>query len=160
MVDKAERIDRFPAKPDIFHDGPMKHGIKFLVYHRDTHPEGFRRRIFGSDRTVEENFAFARMVDAGDAFHQRRFACAVFAHQRMNFSRQHFQLHARQSAYAGKYFDYVIHFQKKLFIRHRRLLVKGPQEESCPPAVHLYDNMLFILSEVILVDKNERNPPD
>ena len=64
----------------------MRRECEFLINHRHA---GFARvqRIAGNVvRAVEKHFAFVRRNRAGEDFHQRGFARAVFADERHDFA--------------------------------------------------------------------------
>ena len=54
---------------------------------RDALAERVARRVEPNRVAIQENTPGIWANDAGDDLDQRRFACAVFAHQVMNFTR-------------------------------------------------------------------------
>jgi len=56
-----------------------------LMHHADTGRDRLYRRGKGPRIAIDDDLAGIRPVDAGENIHQRRFAGAVFAQQRVNF---------------------------------------------------------------------------
>ncbi len=52
--------------------------------------------------SVQQDFAFVRMIQAIQDFHQRAFARAIFAQQGMNLTRLHIKVHMIVGKHAGK----------------------------------------------------------
>ena len=73
-----------------------------LVDHADIVRQRVRRGVKRHRLAVEQDFARVRLVHAVEDFHQRRFARAVFAEQRVNLARFHVEIDVIIGEHAGK----------------------------------------------------------
>src|SRR6516162_8930187 len=80
----------------------MIHQLQFLMNDPDSRRLGLARAGKVNGSTVVENGPAVFRVDAGEDFHQRRFAGPVLAHQGMNLARLQFKAHAVQRPHAGE----------------------------------------------------------
>jgi hypothetical protein len=98
------RSNRARAEEDIFSDRQFRNEVQFLMDDRDARE--FRVAYAGKARPMAGNADGARVVavDAGENFHQRRFAGAVLAHQRVHFAAFQFEVDALQRPNAGEGF--------------------------------------------------------
>jgi hypothetical protein len=87
---------RFAAQQNIFFHRQMRRQIQFLVNHRNAASHCLQRTARRVRRAVQKHFAAVRLQRAAQRFHQRAFARAIFANQRVNFPRRHFQRNAAQ----------------------------------------------------------------
>ena len=89
-------------QPQIVHDSPLERLIQLLVNHGDT----VVQRLLGAGEidlaAFQINMAAVLAVNAEQAFHQRGFAGAVLAHQRVYGARLDLQADMIQRFYAGK----------------------------------------------------------
>ncbi len=80
--------------------------------HRDAVAQRVERRAELDLLALELERAGIRRIDAGDDFHQRRFAGAVFAHQRMDMAALETELHVVEREHAGKGFADVLDLEQ------------------------------------------------
>ena len=88
MIDKTV-FHRLAAEPDIFRHRHMRHQIQLLVDHRDPGAQRVHRILKLDRLPFNANRALIGTVDPDQAFHQRGFSGAVFAHQRVHRPRAH-----------------------------------------------------------------------
>ena len=98
MIDKPDASQRLAADPDVLGDRHRRHQIQFLVDHRRA--------------PAKDDAAGVRPVEAGDDLHQRRFAGAVFPHERVHRPRPHAHRHAVERDDAGKGLSHAVHFEQ------------------------------------------------
>ena len=111
VVDGAELRFRRIGGKDIFRDAGGVEDGQLLVDNADA-------GLFRCDGawkvhafSVQKNFASVRLVDAGQDVHQRAFARAVFAEQRMHLSALKLEIHAIQRLDARKLLCNVLQLQ-------------------------------------------------
>ena len=75
----------------VFGDRHRRHQRKMLIHHAKPERVGILRIGDRLLAAADQHVAFGRVVVAHDAFHQRAFAGAVFAEQRMERAGPHFQ---------------------------------------------------------------------
>ena len=87
---------REPAAPigeqHVFGDGERPHQLEFLMHHADAAGRGVARAGEHDLFAVNEDPSGVRRVEAGRHVHQRRFAGAVLAQQRMDFAGSRLEL--------------------------------------------------------------------
>ena len=66
--------------------------MKVLMDHADAVLNGILRIADGRFRAVDANLPFVRMVQAVEHLHQRRFARAILAQQRVDLARVHIEV--------------------------------------------------------------------
>src|SRR5580692_3007388 len=99
---QAEQALRFAADENILRDSQMIHQLQFLMNDPDSRRLSLARTGEINRSTIVENGPAVFGVDAGEDFHQRRFAGAVLAHQSMDLARHEFEAHAVQRSHAGE----------------------------------------------------------
>jgi len=78
-----------------------------LMHHPDALAHGVQRRFDFDRLTVDQDFAFVGWIEAVQNFHQRRFARAVFAKERVNLAGVHIEMDVIVGEHAGKVFGNV-----------------------------------------------------
>jgi len=122
-LEQTETILHFAAEKHVLHRVQVRNQAEFLKHdadagrHRVVIVREVARRAFDRDR------AFVRLIDAAQNLHQRRFARAVFAEQRVNLAARDVQMNALQRLHAGKTFADVLELEYRV---HRVL-------HRCPP---------------------------
>ena len=86
VAHEAERVERLAPDPDVLGDRHEAHQVEFLMDHGDAVLQRVERRLQADFLALEAEGAGIGRVDAGDDLHQRRFAGAVLAHQRMDMA--------------------------------------------------------------------------
>ena len=84
-----ERWSRFAPDEDVLHHGEIGHQVQFLVDDGDAQLLGMVGVVDLNRLSAKQDFAAVRHVDAGENFHQRRFAGAVLPDQAQDFARAH-----------------------------------------------------------------------
>ena len=102
---------RLHAQRDIFGDGQRWHQHKMLMNHPDAVLDGSLRMFDGRGFAIDEDLAFIRMIQTIKHLHQRRFAGAVFAKQRVNLARPQIKVDPVGGEYAGKSLDNAAHLK-------------------------------------------------
>ena len=82
-----------------------------LMNHPDAVLNSVLRMLDGRGFAIDENLTLIRMVQAIKHLHQRRFAGAIFAKQRMNLARPHIKVDAVRRQNARKTFDDAAHLK-------------------------------------------------
>ena len=110
VIDDQSLAGRAP-QPKVFADASLRNRRKLLMDHGNTRVERFQC-IFKVDLfAFENNLARSRWMDTDQAFHQRRLARAVLAHQGVDRAGAYFQLNALECPYAGEFLDDIGHLQ-------------------------------------------------
>ena len=104
----ARRLD---AEQNIFHHGQMRREREFLINHRHAGLARVERIAGNVSRAVEKHLALVRRNRAGQNFHQRGFARAVFADERHDFAGRDGQLHAAQRLRRAEAPAHAAHFE-------------------------------------------------
>ena len=113
--DPADR--RVAAKPDIIHDRTLEGLVELLMHHGDA-VEQRLLGVFEVDLSaLEEYMPLVLAVDAEEAFHQRGFTRAVFAHQGVDRPGLQLQGDPVQGFDARKGFGDIRHPQEDI-VRH------------------------------------------
>jgi hypothetical protein len=103
LVDEhAEAAARLPADEDVLRDAQVVHQVQLLM--DDADAERLRRARLGDlhRAAVDPDLAAVLLIDAGEDLHQRRFARAVLAHQRMHFAGAQVEAAVVEREHAGK----------------------------------------------------------
>ena len=109
-------LHRIAANVDVFRNAALRHGLEFLVHHRDAHIQRLQRIGDIYLLALVENFALVHLVNAKHALHQRGLAGAVLAHQRVNRAGPELELSMVKRLYARELLDNAPHF--KSIFRH------------------------------------------
>ncbi len=112
LVDPPEGQPRLTPDPDVLRDGQVAHQGEFLV--DDADAQILRGPWAGQIGRACRRPGSAALwsVDAGEAFHQRRFARAVFAHQGMHFAGAQIEIDGFQRVNAGETLVDAFHAHK------------------------------------------------
>ncbi len=102
LVDLPEGQARLASDPDVLPDREVAHQREFLVDDADAEILRRFRRGQGHFLTVEQDAAAIGVIDTGQAFHQRRLARAVFAHQGMDLAGVKVEIDRLQRVDTGK----------------------------------------------------------
>ena len=86
LVDDNARDLRIPPEPEVVHDRPFERLIEFLMHHGDAVHQRLLAAVEVDLAALEIDVAAVLVVNAEQAFHQCRFACAVLAHERVDGS--------------------------------------------------------------------------
>ena len=97
-------IGLLSLEKDALRNREIRLRVQLLMDHRDAGTDGFRGSVGGVRLAFEKDLAFILTQKTDDDLHQRRFACAVFAEQRVNFSALYLQLHILQRVRATEGF--------------------------------------------------------
>jgi hypothetical protein len=96
----------------VFPGGQVREQVELLVDNGDAQPLRIERSVNGGRLPVEEEAPAIGPDGAGDDPGERALARAVFAHERVDFSRAHFQAGASQRRQAAETFAGIRDFQK------------------------------------------------
>ena len=96
---------------DVFGNRTVGNGLKLLMHHGNSHLEGLQGVVNRNLLSLENDLSGIHLIDAEQAFHQRRFAGAVFPHQGMDSSGADVQIDLVKRLDAGKGLTYPPHFQ-------------------------------------------------
>ena len=99
---EAERALGFAADENILRDGQMIHQLQFLMNDPDSRRLSLARTGEIDRSAVVKDGPAVLDVDAGQDLHQRRFAGAVLAHQRVNLAGHELEPDVAQRAHAGE----------------------------------------------------------
>ena len=111
-------LGRQPLEQNVLPDAEARNEISLLMNRRDALAERVARRVELNRVAVEENTAGIRANDAGDDLDQRRFACAVFAHQGVNLTRLQIEGNPIERLDAGK--GFADRFEREAHFRRPR----------------------------------------
>src|SRR5215831_10823450 len=119
-IDQAERAEapRLAPDEDVFGDRQVRREAQFLMHEADAERLGFRRVLRIDLSPVEDNLAAVLPHDSGENLHQRGFARAVFANQRMNLAAPRREVHPRERPRAGEGLGYSAHLKNDGLIVH------------------------------------------
>ena len=81
-------------QPKVFTDASLRNRRKLLMDHGNTRVERFQCILKTDLFAFKDDLARGRRMDTDQAFHQRRLARAVLAHQGVDGTRAHLELHA------------------------------------------------------------------
>ena len=118
MTHQTEGVERLAANPDILGDRHIGHQIEFLMDHRDAVLQRVERGSQPNFLAFEPEGAGVRGVDAGDDLHQRRFAGAVLAHQRVDMAALETEGNIVEREHAGERLAHVLDLEQILGIRN------------------------------------------
>ena len=83
---ELDAFGRLGAEDDVFRDGEGLDQHKVLVHHADARVNGVTGIVHLNLLAVDQNIAGGGLEQAVELVHQRRFACAVFAQDRVDFA--------------------------------------------------------------------------
>ena len=113
--DEAQQLfDRVAAKKDILSDGARGNGLKLLMHHGDAHLQRLHGVVDLHLFALIEDLALIHLVDAEHTLHERGFARAVLAHERMDGAGAELELRVIQRLDAGEGFAHAAHLQTVL----------------------------------------------
>ena len=116
LVDHQAAHLGIAAQPQVVHDRALQSLIQLLVHHGHTVFQGFLTAFEIDLLAVQEDLPAVLGVDAEEALHQRGFARAVLAHQRMDRAPFHCQRDMIQGFDAGEGFRDVLHLQQDILL--------------------------------------------
>src|SRR6185295_1829308 len=118
---------------NVFPDAQLRNEHQLLM--NDVDPELVSLvRSFDFDRiALPKNLTPVSFIESGDDLHERRFARAVFADQRVTFAAAHFEAHVVKHGDSAERLGDVRHFQERLGIMHKS--IQSPLRSPAPPAV-------------------------
>ena len=102
------------AHENVFRHAALGDGLQLLMHHGDAQVERHQRILDINLFSLVKDFALVHSVNAEQAFHQRGFARAVFAHQGVNAARPELEIHVIQRFDAGERLHDALHFQTVL----------------------------------------------
>ncbi len=102
LVQHAEALARLAADEDVLRRRQVRHQVQFLVDDADAQFLRPPRRGNLGRPAVEQDLALVARVDAGEYLHQRGFAGAVLAHQRMHLAGLQLEAGVVQRPHAGE----------------------------------------------------------
>ena len=111
---QEQALAGLPANEDVLCDGQVLHQVQLLVHDADAPVLGILGTVDFDLLTEILDDAIVLGVDAGQNFHQRGFARAVFADQSQNFARPDFQLRVIQCVNAREILLDAVHSQNCL----------------------------------------------
>jgi hypothetical protein len=109
---------RLHAQQDVFHHRKMFGERELLIDHGHARQSALQRIARMIRRAVQPDFAGIGLICAGEDFHQRAFARAVFTHQRQNFAGVDGQTHVIQRDGRAEAFGHSLHSQAGLAWLH------------------------------------------
>ena len=117
----AQHESAFVSEDDIFGDGKIAHELKMLMHHADAES---RRIVRIFDRLFFAVYFYRTavgMIEPEQNTHERRFARAVFAEYRVDFTVFYLQRDIVVCNDAGKFLSDVKHFDYVIIAAHSRL---------------------------------------
>jgi hypothetical protein len=102
VEEEPQPAARLAADENVLRHGQMIHQLQFLMNDADAGGLRFARARERDRLAINEDFAGILRIDAGEDLHQRRFAGAVLAHQRMDFAGDQLEPDVVQRPDAGK----------------------------------------------------------
>jgi hypothetical protein len=113
VVDHPKTVAQFASQKEIFKGAQFRDLIQLLMDDRQALALGTARIGGGQGATLERDAARIERVHAGQDFHQRAFARAVLAHQRVNLVRVGRERNLIERDHAGKAFGDAGHFEQR-----------------------------------------------
>ena len=133
-----QRAASFPQTEHcVFHHRESPHQHEFLMHHADAERDRVFRAAEAHRFAIDQNFSGVHRVEAVENLHQRAFAGAVFAEQRVNFARLNRQIDVVVREHAGEALYDVLHFQGML---HRSLLQEAADRKLPSRNSHATEN--------------------
>src|SRR4030095_12600897 len=119
-LEQAGRADppRLAPDEDVFGDRQVRREAQFLMHEADAERLGLRRVLRIDLPPVEDYLAAVLPRDSGEDLHQRGFARAVFADQRMNLAAPRREVHPGERPRAGEGLRYPSHFKDDGLVVH------------------------------------------
>ena len=97
------------AEEDIFGYGQIGRELHLLINQSDACGQRIFRPFNVKRLAVDQDLAAGRGIGPREDFHQRAFSRAVFAHQRMDLTGKHRQIHALERVETAKRFGNAAH---------------------------------------------------
>ena len=118
VIDEAEAVLRFAPDPDILRHRHEWHQVELLMDHGDTILQRIERRFQADRQAFQMNLALIWNIYSSKDLHQRGFAGAVLAHQRMHSAALEPELHIVQRQNARKFLADVFDVQEIFRLRY------------------------------------------
>ena len=112
--------DELPTQEDVIRYGKRRHVVQLLMDHRNTKRSCVIDRTDLDQTAIHIDLTAVFLVRAVDDVHQRRFSCAVFAHQCVDLTGVNLQLHFIERFHARERLGNSLQFQNNL--THRQHL--------------------------------------
>src|SRR5262249_43865798 len=112
-IDQAEwaQPPRLAPDEDVFSDRQVRREAQFLMHEADAERLGLCRVLRIDLAPVEDDLAAVLPHDSGEDLHQRGFARAVFANQRMNLAPPRREVHPGERPRSGEGLRYPAHLE-------------------------------------------------
>jgi len=94
VVDEEPRLAGHHAQHHVLGDRETRHQHEVLVHHADPVRDGHGRRGETELFAADDDFAAGRLLKSEEHFHERGFAGAVFAHERVDLALAEIEVHA------------------------------------------------------------------
>jgi hypothetical protein len=111
-MDPSYGVRGFAAEEYVFRYGEVGGKERFLVDHGYAQCSGVGGSAEMNLTAVPEHFAGVVLKHAGDDFHERGFAGAVFAHEEMDLAGFDLEVAVAQGGYSAEVLLYVFKFQE------------------------------------------------
>ena len=132
LVVEEEALSRCHAEHHVFRDRQARNEHEVLVHHADPMRDGDGGRSEVQLLPIHPDLAARRLLEAEEHFHKRRFTCAVFAHQRVNFALSQGKIHALVGCDAvGIHFCDPFHLDDQFLVQTAGFLVWHTMRSSC-----------------------------
>ncbi len=120
-VHRAPARERLAAQEQVLRDGQRRDGAQFLVDHADAVLQRFAGPVHLDRFAIEDVSAVVLGVDAREDAHQRAFACAVFADQRVHFPFAQIKIDMVQGLDGAEVLRNILEFKNRC-VAHRTTL--------------------------------------
>ena len=104
------------AQPYVIHNAALEGLVQLLMHHGYAVVQGLLAVFKVYLLAVKVDIPLVFAVNAKEALHQGRLACAVFAHEGMNRTGFDFEINVVQRLYAGKRFGDPYHFKQSVLL--------------------------------------------
>jgi hypothetical protein len=110
----AAALAKLPPRVNVFGHAEIGRKTQLLIDHRDAELSSCLRSVDRHGLAFEQDLgARVSLIGAAQDLHERRFARAVFAHERVNFAASHVEADVTQRAHAGKSLADIAHLQQR-----------------------------------------------
>ena len=100
---------QFAAEENVFRHGQIGGELHLLVNQGNACGQGIFRPFDVKRLSVDQDLTAGGSVGTCEDFHQRAFARAIFAHQRVDLTGENRQIHALERVEIAKGFGYAAH---------------------------------------------------
>ena len=118
IVQEERTLARLAVEKDVLRHGKRRHQAEFLKDHGDASALGIVGAGDGHRPGFDGNRAGILQVNAGQDLHQRRFASAVAAHQRMHLATPQGEIDFSEDRNGAEGLLDIAHFKDRVAINH------------------------------------------